>query len=368
MKEGKIMKKPDSGFRVLASALCVTILSTASTSALAQEKIKFGTGSGLSLTSAPLTLAVSSGFFKAEGLEVEVVPFRGGSGVLIPQVVNKSIHVGFPTLDVLIVARQPGKDHLPLKFFYNVTRTSIYDVVVLESSPIRKLADLKGKKIGVGALSWGNIPITKAMLKDEGVDSGYDLIAVGMGSAAYQAFTSGKVDALNLFDVPHADLEQRGTKIRRLPVKDKFMQLGSNSLIAHEDTIKAQPKMLVGVGRALAKATIACEANIPACVKAFWTAYPEQKPTTGSEEEKLANAVIALSTRLEKMVAFPAGAPRRFGEFPAQMFRDYIEVLHAGGQLTTTDVSVNSLYTNEFVEDFNRFDRDAVIRAAKASN
>ena len=333
--------------------------------AAAQDKVKFGTASSISLTSAPATLAISMGYFKDEGLDVEVVPFRGGSGVLIPQMINKSIQIGFPTLDVLMIARQPGRDYMPLKFFYNMTRTSIYEVVVLETSPIRQLADLKGKKIGVGALSWGNIPITKAMLKDAGVDND-DLIAVGMGAASYQALTSGQIDALNLFDVPHAELESVGTKIRRLPLKSKFVGLGSNSLLAHEDTLKNQPRLIAGFGRAVAKATVACNANVPACVKAFWELYPQLKPTQGTEEEKLAKGVKVLQTRLDKMLAFAPGEPRNLGEFPASLWKDYIEVLHAGGQLSTTSIPLDSLYTNEFVREFNKFDVDAVVRAARA--
>jgi NitT/TauT family transport system substrate-binding protein len=348
-------------------ALTLATLAVVATAlpAVAQEKIKFGTGSAISLTSAPATMAISMGYFKEEGLEVEVVPFRGGSGVLIPQMINKSIQIGFPTLDVLMIARQPGRDYMPLKFFYNMTRTSIYEVVVLDGSPVRQLTDLKGKKIGVGALSWGQVPITKAMLKDAGVDNA-DLIAVGQGAAAYQALTSGQIDALNLFDVPHAELESLGTKIRRVPLKDKFVGLGSNSLLAHEDTLKNQPKIIAGFGRAVAKATVACNANAPACVKAFWELYPQLKPTQGTEEEKLANGVRVLQTRLDKMLAFPPGAPRNFGEFPAQLWKDYIEVLHAGGQLSTTNIPIETLYTNEFVREFNKFDVDAVVRAARA--
>lgn len=347
--------------KVIAIAAAMAILGSAQP-ANAQEKIKFGTGSSISLTSAPLTMGLSMGHFKQEGLDVEVIPFRGGSGVLIPQVVNKSIDVGFPTLDPLIIARQPGRDYMPLRFFYNVTRTSIYEIVVLESSDVRRLADLKGKKIGVGALSWGNIPITKTMLRDANVADA-ELIPVGMGAAAYQALTSGRIDALNLFDVPHADMEAQGIKIRRLPVPGKFDELGSNSLITHEDTIKNNPKMLVAVGRAMAKATVACEANVRACVKAFWATYPEQKPTQGTEEEKLANAERVLRTRLDKMMTKGS-----LGEFPPQMFKDWIEVLYAGGQITTSEISVESLYTNQFVKAFNEFDRQEVVRAAKALN
>ena len=73
-----------------------------------------------------------------------------------------------------------------------------------------------------------------------------------------------------------------------------------------------------------------------------------------------------LATRLEKMLAFAPGAPHNFGEFSPQMFRDWIEVLHGAGQLSTTEIPVESLYTNQFVKDFNQFDVAAVVREAKA--
>jgi NitT/TauT family transport system substrate-binding protein len=346
--------------------LIIAVLFAGVQPAGAQEKVKFGTGSSISLTSAPLTMAIGMGFFKEEGLDVEVIPFKGGSGVLIPQIVNKNIMIGFPTLDVMIVARQPGRDYLPLKFFYNMTRTSIFEVVVLENSPIKGLLDLKGKTMGVGSLSWGSIPIAKAMFKEEGMEVGKDveLIAVGMGQGAYQALISGRVSALYLFDVPHAELESLGTKIRRLPLKEKYDNLGSNSLIAHEDTIKSQGKTLIRFGRAIAKGTIASDANTPAAVKMFWKYYPELKPTQGTEEERIDKAVKVLRARLKRMLSFPAGSPRNFGEFPNKMWKDYVEILHVGGQISTTDIPLNTLYTNEFVPGFNDFDVTKVVRAA----
>lgn len=354
--------------RVLIGWLIVVVGCAGSAAVAAQEKVIFGTGTAVSLTSAPLTMAIGMGFFKEEGLDVELQPFPRGSGVLIPQIVNKSVLVGFPTLDLLIIARQPGRDYLPLRFFYNITRTSIYEVVVLEASPVKQLADLRGKKIGTGALTWGNIPILKAMLKEENleVDKDVELIAVGMGAGAYHALTSGKIEALSLFDVPHAELESLGTKIRRVPLKEQFVGLGSNSLMAHEDTLKNRRKMLGAFGRAIAKGTVACDASVPACVRMFWQAYPQLKPTQGSDEEKVANSVRVLRSRLDKMLAFPAGVPQNLGEFPEQMWKDYVETLYAGGQIATRNIPVETLYTNELVPEFNKFDKAAVIRAVKS--
>jgi NitT/TauT family transport system substrate-binding protein len=48
------------------------------------------------------------------------------------------------------------------------------------------------------------------------------------------------------------------------------------------------------------------------------------------------------------------------------MWKAYVDALYAGGQISTRDIPIDTLYTNEFVREFNKFDTDAVVRAAKA--
>lgn len=370
--QSKLTRAIHSG-KALLALLLLAMLTVPHTAANAQsaERVIFGTGSSISLTSAPMIMAVGMGYFEDEGIDIEVVPFPGGSGVLIPQIENKSITVGFPTTDPLIKNREPGRDYLPLKFFYNMTRASIYEIVVLEDSDINTLEDLEGANIGVGALTWGSIPIARAMLRAEAglaEEADYNFIAVGMGGAAYQALIDGEIDALYLFDVPHAQLEGRGVNIRRLYMPERYAGLGSNSLMAHEDTIETQGDMLGRFGRAIAKGTVACDANPEACVRVFWELYPEQKPTEGTEEEILSQAVMVLNTRLQRMLHFPEGTERNFGEFPREMWSNYVEVLYEGGELSTADIDLDSLYTNAFVEQFNDFDHEAVKEEARALN
>ena len=218
----------------------------------------FGTVTSVTLSLGVITAAKQLGFFKEEGLDVDIVAFNG-TGTLLPQMTAKRVHVGYPNPDVLIVSRQPGKDPIPLKFFYNATRESAWEFVVLNDSPIKALNDLKGKKLGVGALTFGNIPITKAMFKEIGAD--VELVPVGVGAPAFLAFREKKVDGLNLFDSQHATLEVQGTVIRRLAMPQKYKSLFSNGFVAHEDTIKENPKMLAGFGRAIAKTSVFCEVN-----------------------------------------------------------------------------------------------------------
>ncbi|MEI2417982.1 ABC transporter substrate-binding protein [Orrella sp. JC864] len=325
-------------------------------------KITYGNVTDMTLSQAPMVAAKRLGYFQEEGLDVTLMGFKG-TGTLIPQMLAKRVDIGYPNPDALILSRAPGQEYLPLKFFYNATRRSGWEFIVPADSPIQSLKDLDGKKLGVGAMTFGNVPITRAAFKELGID--VTMVPVGIGSAAFLAFNNRQIDALNLFDAQHATLETQGTAIRRLPQAERYEALFSNGFIAHEDTIRERPEVLVGFGRAVAKATVFCEANREACVRLFWAEYPNTKPS-GDQAKVLADQVKVFSARFDKMLAFPAGQPRRWGEFPAQAWRDFATALHQGGQMSTADVDVSSCYTNAFVEQMSDFDADKIVAQAKA--
>ena len=71
--------------------------------------------------------------------------------------------------------------------------------------------------IALLVLFLGVLPLTKALLKQSSLVTprDYELIPVGVGAPAFLALTSGKVDALNLFDSQHATIEVRLAAHRR---------------------------------------------------------------------------------------------------------------------------------------------------------
>jgi NitT/TauT family transport system substrate-binding protein len=317
------------------------------------------------LSNAPTLMAIGMGYFKEAGLDVDVRFFQGSS-VMMPQVTQKHIQFGWVAPDTLIVSQQPGRDALPVKMFYNGIYLSPYEVVVLKSSPLQGLQDLKGKKIGVGAMAWANLPATKAMLKDHQYELGkdYDFVPVGAGPSALRALLDGKIDALNLFDTFHIQMESSGVELRRLAQKPIYQELFSNGWVAHEDTLKSRPDLVVKFSKAAAQGVVACNANPQACVKNFWALYPNAKPSEGTEDKKMADAVAILKARLQTML--PAQGAAQMGFFTEKSWKDYVQVLHTGGHISTKDVDTSRLYTNEFVKDINNFDVAAVEAAAKA--
>lgn len=353
-------------FRTLA-AVTATALTTfvGATQASGAEKVTFAYPTNINLSNAPTLMAIGMGYFKDEGLDADVMFFQG-SAVMLPQLTQKHLTFGWMSPEVLITANQPGRTALPTKMFYNGIYLSPYELVVREDSPVKSLADLKGKKIGVGAMSWANLAITKTMLKDEGLElqKDYGFLPVGVGATAFRALEDGSIAALNLFDTFHTQMENSGTKLRRLPVQEQYQRLFSNGWIAHEDTLRERPELVVKFSRAAAKGVVACNANPEACVKNFWNLYPDTKPSQGSEEKKLADAVRIVKVRLATMI--PQEGVSRMGYYTNESLKDYVKVLYAGGQIPTDKIQVDSLYTNDFVAQINDFDVNAVIEAAKA--
>lgn len=332
--------------------------------AAAQEKAVLGLVTQPNLTYAPHYMAKGAGYFKEEGLDVDLVPFDG-TATLVPQLSTKRVLVGWATPDVVILSHQPGKDALPLRFFYNGSRVAPWEMVVPEASAIKSLADLKGKRIGVGSLNFGNIPVTKAMLKELGMEMSrdYQLQPVGAGAAAFVAFNGGQIDALNLFDAAHANLELTGAKIRRVPIPAKYTRVTAHGLVTHEDNIKSNPKLLAAFGRAFAKGMVACDAAPKQCVENFWRMFPNLKQATGDEDKKIADGIVVMRYGMRKYLAFDAD--KRWGNYDDQGLRNAVNALFDGGQIPSNTLDVTRLYTNAFIDDINRFDAQALAAAAR---
>lgn len=331
----------------------------------AQTKVTVGLGTTPTLIYGVHYLALNKGFFKEEGLDVEYVIFDG-TATLMPQVAQKRILTAWPNPDVLILSRQPGRDPLPMKCVYNGVRTTAWEYAVLADSPVKTIADLRGRKIGVISLAMGSVPITKSLLGESGMVAGtdYQIVPVGQGATAFRALNDKQVDALNLFDGQHLALEFTGTRIRRLEQPAKYVNQFSNCWVVHNDSLRERPDVLARFGRAFAKASVACQANWAECVRSFWSSFPAQKPTEGTEEEKLQRGIAILRSRTDKFFTFPAGKPQNFGEYYEEDWRNFVDVLHAGGQITTRNIPVGEMYSNQLVPEFNRFDRAAVARRA----
>ncbi len=321
-----------------------------------QEQVVFASPTNVGVNVANITAAMELGYFESEGLSVRIQEFQGSS-IVMSQVAVKSILIGGGGGEPLILANQPGKSPLPLKFFYNGLRDNIWQFVVPPDSPVNSIADLRGKKIGVSSLANAHMPVSRLILKENGLGpDDAEIIAIGAGSASFKTLTDGRVDAFNTYNGNIALFEaSTATRLKRLPLPPNIASLFSYGYFAHEDTLKTRPQVLAGFGRAAAKGTVVCRISPEWCVQNFWKYYPNLKPRNEPEKE-LARQVQVLEENMKSYLAFPEGQPQRFGEFPPDTWRALITTLHAGGVLADADVDPGKFFTNDLVGQINDFD------------
>ena len=160
----------------------------------------------------PLTIAESLGYFKAEGLDVTIVDFAGGSKAL-QAVVGGSADVVSGAFEHTLIMQPKG---IKLRAFALQGRAP---QIVLGINPrtmpgFKSAADLKGKKIGVTAPGsstnvLANFVLAKAGFKPADVS----IIGVGAGSGAVAAMRSGQIDAISNLD-PVITLLQRSGDLK----------------------------------------------------------------------------------------------------------------------------------------------------------
>jgi len=147
----------------------------------------------------PLTVAEQLGYFKAEGLDLKIVDFSGGSQAL-RALVGGSADVVSGAFEHTINMQPKGQKLRAVVLMGRAPQ------IVLGINPktmphFKTVADLKGKKIGVTAPGsstnvMANFVLAKAGLKPSDVS----IIGVGAGAGAVAALRSGQIDALANLD------------------------------------------------------------------------------------------------------------------------------------------------------------------------
>lgn len=197
-----------------AAATAASLLAGAPAQAQALEKpqLTLAVGGKNLLYYLPLTIAEQLGYFKAEGLEVKIVDFAGGSQAL-RALVGGSADVVSGAFEHT-VNMQPKGQKLRAIVLMGRAPQIVLGINPKSMASFKTVADLKGKKIGVTAPGsstnvMANFVLAKAGLKPSDVS----IIGVGAGNGAVAAMRSGQVDAIANLD-PVISLLARSNDIR----------------------------------------------------------------------------------------------------------------------------------------------------------
>jgi NitT/TauT family transport system substrate-binding protein len=299
------------------------------------------------------------GYTKEEGLQFTPVAVGTNSNAQIA--VDKGdveFAVGTPSFQFPLFA----KGQLPpIVNYYEYTYPYKWDVAVKPESGIQKYEDLKGKKIGVSDLGTTDYPVTRAVLKNIGIDPDKDVswTAVGAGVSAGVALQRGVIDALAYFDTGFGQIDAAGIPIRMLPRPANVPLVGGLFISAMSKFIKDNRKICVGFARAVNKASEYLLTNPEAGARAFLKLYPETAPRGASEADAVKSILFAAKRRIP--LYRPPYPNTKMG-----FIRE--EELITDAKFQGLDIKdLKPIYTNDLVDEINNYDRNKIIAEAKAA-
>ena len=176
---------------------------------LEKSKLALAVGGKAAFYYLPLTISDQLGFFKAEGLDIEISDFAGGARAL-QAVVGGSADVCSGAYEHTINLQ--SKNQMFQAFVLQGRAPQIAFGVSVKNMPhYKSVADLRGKKIGVSAPGSSTNMMANLVLSRGGLKaSDVSFIGVGTAAGALVALRSGQIDAISNTDPVMTMLEQKG--------------------------------------------------------------------------------------------------------------------------------------------------------------
>lgn len=282
---------------------------------------------------APFYMAVDKGYFAAEGLEIEFdykfetdgiklvgtgqLPFTLASGEQVP------------------LARVQG---LPVTYVFQWWQKFPVGVAALSEKNIKSPADLLGKRVGTPALFGASYIGWRGLAFQAGLDES-QITVEDIGYTQVAALTQGTVDAAIIYvNNEPIQLRRAGHAVDVIAISD-YANLVSNGIVTNEETIAKRPELVTRFVRALARGiadAIADPDQAFETCKKFVTGL--DAPDVAATQREVLQASIALWKTDQLGRSDPAN------------WQTTLAVLKAMG-LLTTDVELDKVFTNRFVEN-----------------
>ena len=197
--------------------------------ALEKSNVHIAVGGKAAFYYLPLTIAEQLGYFKAEGLEVQISDFAGGSQSL-RAVVGGSGDVVSGAYEHTINMQAKNQNLQCFALMGRAPQLSV-GIAAAKAGAYKSAKDLKGLKVGVSAPGSSTNMLVNQMLAKVGLKpTDVSIVGVGTGAGAIAALKSGQIDAISNTD----------------PVMTKLEQDGAVKIIADTRTLKGTEQVFGG--------------------------------------------------------------------------------------------------------------------------
>lgn len=310
-----------------------------------KKKITIAVGGKSLFYYLPLTVAERKGYFKDEGLEVEIPDFAGGAKALQALVGGSADMVsGAYEHTINMAAKKQPITAVVLQAKYS----SI--VLVLPKDKAAKYKgpkDLKGLKVGVTAPgSSTNMFVNNLLAKGGLKPTDVSIVGVGAGAGAVAAMEKGEIDALSNLDPVVTQLESTG---KFVAMADSRTEKGMNDIYGgaymasviyvNTDYVKKNPNTVQAVVNAMVRAD-----------KWIAKATPQEIVDLMPAEYKAGNPSLYKEALLKNMIGYSEN-----GEMTLKAAENVYKVLRQfePSVMNAGKMDLNATFDNSFVQKAN---------------
>ena len=228
------------------SVIVVLFLTMAASPLSAQlKKVRFST-TGISISDLPFKVAQLKGFWREEGLDVEVILIRGAVGMqaLLGGSVDYTSASGST-----IAAAVRG---LPVKLVFISSAKPMFELV--SQAQIKSIRELKGKIVGISSRGGSNDLMMQLILQKNGLAPNKDVttIIVGAQDETVIALRTGRIAAA-LLTPPRNFMLQRDGFNGLAYASDYLPTYGNGGIGVTDEKIKTNPTELLALVRGTVK-------------------------------------------------------------------------------------------------------------------
>jgi NitT/TauT family transport system substrate-binding protein len=332
----------------------------------ALKKVRIGIGTlALNATYPWVMMPPVLGYWKEEGYDVEV--FAANNSLQAIQLMAAG-NVDMVEVNTGPLMQAAADNNVAIRAIM-VNTVIDWSLIALESGPLKTITDFKGKTVGVSSLGTGGVALLKSYVAANGLNPETDItfVAVGVGPSALETLRSGRVDGLMYWGSAITSFEVTGLKFRYF-FDPQWRKYPDFSLTTLQSTIEKDPKMVEGIIRGAAKASLFAMTN-PECVrKLHWARYPDTKPTGADEAKLIKDELARIKGQQDGMQeALELGGGKLWGNVSPQDFAKlqdfFLETKVIKAKLA--DPMKYMIGIPGFFEKVNTFDHAAVVKQAE---
>ncbi|MPZ55292.1 MAG: ABC transporter substrate-binding protein [Rhizobiales bacterium] len=235
--------------------------------------------------------AKEKGYFKAEGLDVQIDQGTG-SAATVTRIASGTYDAGFGDMNAIIqlAGTKPGEQPVMVYMIYNKPP---FALITKASSPVKTLKDVVGRKMGTPAGGAAGI-LFSSLAKANGIDPSKVEIVNMAPNLQEQMLLTGQVDFSAVFTVT-SYVNLIGQKldpdkdIRWFYYSDYGLGLYSNGIMVSRKLLTEKPKAVAGLIRALNRAMIEVAANPDPAIALMMKVEPLMN--AGLEKQRLVYAL-----------------------------------------------------------------------------